>query len=295
MSKLEKKLKEDRSRFNRRLVRIGILMLAALILGAVVLVYMVRTSGLGEEYEGPDRRAREDHLDQPTAVPTADPDDPSQVVLPGFLTPERHANPTRSTPAGKMTLVDKDILATVLESVMEIPQEELEARVDGDIEWEDFNDKIRREEIRGRVAQFRGTLRRFTEAKGVEFPDIGVDTLYEGQIQDVYGRWYSFYCFEKPEEEIERTDLAILTGVFYKLIRYNTRGGEQMISPLIVARTVTSRQDYRSPQSGTQDGAGGLPGWVPYAVLTVIAIGLCIMFHFWFRKKPTRYNRRNRL
>lgn len=293
MSNLENKLQKDRERFNRKVRRFGIAIGAALVLICGVLAYLYllpADSGSGE----PDRGISSDQdLSQPTVVPTADPEDPSQLILPGLLMSERHANPVRVTPGGKTTLVDYDILATALEAVKKVPQDELRARVDHSVEWEDFNDKQRREEVRGRVCQFRGTLRRFTVSKGVDMSPSGIDTLYEGQLQDVYGRWYSFYCFEKPDREIKRTDVAVLTGVFYKLIRYTTRGGDEMITPLIVARTITPRRDYRPPQSVAERVVEGTPPWLLYGGLATAAAIVCLLLHKLMKRRPSRYERRH--
>jgi hypothetical protein len=287
MSELQDKLKRDRARFNRKVRRFAIAVSAAVVMIGGVLVYLfLWPTGAGQQRDT-SRITPEQDLSQPTVVPTADPDDPSQLVMPEYLMSEGHVTPLEDTSVGKRTMVDFAMLATMLEAVKEVPQEELEARVDPAIEWKHFNDPQLREKARGRICQFRGTLRRFTETKGVDMSEAGIDNLYEGQIQDVYGRWFSFYCFQEPPREIKRTDVAVLTGVFYKLISYSTRGGEDLISPLIVARTVTPRRGYQGPVAPGR----GVPEWLIYAGLAVGSIAACVALHYIMKRRPTRYER----
>jgi len=231
---------------------------------------------------------------EPLIVPTADPNDPSQLVLPGLLFAERHANPLRFTPEGKVTLIDRATLAMVLEAVKAVTQDQLEARVDRGVVWEDFLDAQRRDQIRGRICQFRGALRRFAETdfKLADFTDVGSEHLYEGQIQDMLGRWYSFYCFEKPVPDITRAELAIVTGVFYKLIKYPTVGGEEMVTPLIIARTVTRGPRYEAPESLTARVARVAPPWARYAALAGMAAVAFALMTLLLRRKRAPLPRR---
>ena len=231
---------------------------------------------------------------EPLVVPTADPNDPSQLVLPGLLLAESHANPLRITAEGKTTLVDYDTLATVLGALKAVTQDELEARVDRRIVWEDFLEAQRRDQIRGRICQFRGALYRFAETDlgEVNFKDIGIEHLYEGQVQDVLGRWHSFYCFQKPVPEITRAELAVLTGVFYKLIKYPTVRGEELVTPLIVARTVTRGPRYEVPQTITARIAQAAPPWARYAMVAGVAAAVFGVMTLLFRKKRPALPRR---
>lgn len=288
MSELQEKLKRDRARFNRKVRRFAIAVCAAVVMIGGVLAYLYLWPAGGGQQRDASRITPEQDLSQPTVVPTADPEDPSQLVMPGYLMSEGHVTPEAETPVGKRTMVDFAMLATMLEAVKEVPQEELEARVDHSIEWEHFNAPQLREKARGRICQFKGTLRRFTETKGVDMAEAGIENLYEGQVQDVYGRWFSFYCLQEPPREIERTDVAVLTGVFYKLIRYTTRGGEELISPLFVARTITPRRGYHGPVAPGR----GVPDWLIYAGLAVGSIAVCVALHYIMKRRPTRYERR---
>lgn len=292
MSNFRKKLKRQQDSFNRKVRRVVIVIgVAALLIGGF-LAYLYFAPFQKSRPKPPDITNKQ-ALETPTVVPTADPDDPAQLVLPGLIMAERPANPVTVTSTGKKTKIDKALMALVLEAVKKVPQDEMEARVDPTIKWVDFTDAKKREQIRGRVSQFRGTLRRLEKSPGVKFPSLGIDTLYEGQIQGSRGHWFSFYCLEKPEKEIKRSDIAILTGVYYKLIRFSTRGGGEKITPLIIASTITARRGYDTPAAagGAQAAGGYLPSWAIYLLFAAVAIGLCVFFHYRL-KQPTRTYRR---
>jgi len=229
----------------------------------------------------------------PLLLPTADPDDPSQLVMPELLYGERDGNPLRLTPeGGKVTLVDFDLLAGVIAAVKSISQQELEARVDETIVWEDFLDDRRRGEIRGRVCQFSGRLYRMVENEAADLSQIGLEHLYEGQIRDALGRMYSFYCFEKPGGETVSSDVAILTGVFYKLIKYTDRAGEDLVTPLIVARTITFRPGYRPPRSLADRVIEQAPPWALWAGFAAVVAVIIAVTSFLMGRKPPPLRRR---
>ena len=274
----------------RRVRRLGILLAVAALCVAVVLLVAGRRRRTVAGPRG-GRIPADADLSQPTVLPNADPDDPSQLVQPWLLFAEPHGNPLRRINGGLQTLIDHDTLALVLQAVKDVPQAELADRADPNIAWEDFVDKNRRERIRGRVCRFSGTLWRLEVNNTVAFPEIGIERLYEGQILDAPGGWYSFYCFEDPGK-IGRADVATVTGVFYKLIKYPTRGGEEMVTPLIIARTITSRPGPRPPKSVTQRMTESAPPWALYAGLGVAAIVAFIVTGLVMRRRPSAVYRR---
>ena len=286
MERLEKKLREDQARFNRKVRHLLLLVGAAALMVGGILIYLqwVKKPEDGQD-QVKDTLSRGE-LEEPMVLQEGDPDDPSQLVPASLLYPERHANPLKVTPQGKTTLIDKDLLGAVIGRLKEVSQQELEGRVDRSITWETFLDETRREQVRGRVCQFRGTLRRFTETKGVKFPDRGVETLYEGQIQGAPGEWYSFYCFRKPEPEIDRSDVAVVTGVFYKLIKYSSREGKDIVSPLVVAPTLTSRPAIRPGPSVASRVVDEAPPWALYLGLAAIVLVVFVALSLLMRRKP---------
>ncbi len=294
MSNFRNKLKKQQDSFNRKVRRVIIVLGIAALLVAGFGAYIYFTPFQKSRDKNKTKISQSQALENPTVIPTADPNDPAQVVLPGLLMSERPANPVTITSAGKQTKIDKSLISLVLEAVKKIPQDELEARVDHSIKWIDFTKPKKREQIRGRVCQFRGTLRRLKKTPGVTFPDLGIDTIYEGQIQGAKGHWYSFYCLSKPQPEIERSDVAILTGVYYKLIRYSTRGGDEKIVPLFITNTITSERGYDTPSAGSSRVSGYIPTWSIYLLFAVIAVALCVFFHYRFKQQPRqRYKRSN--
>jgi hypothetical protein len=218
-----------------------------------------------------------------THAPSSEqPADPSQLVPPEILQTERHGQPTVTDSHGKRTVVDRDVLAKVLEIVKNTSEQELSERVDKSITWESFG-KERRDRIKGRVCRFQGTLRELKENPAVKFPELGIEHFYEGRMDDSMGRWYSFYCFEKPEPMPTRTDLAEVTGVFYKLIQYTSIKGETMVTPLIVARTVKARKLSRG--TVTQRAVEKAPPWALYAGLIGGAAAVFVVLTILTRRK----------
>jgi len=285
VERLRKGLLADRAAFLGRVRRLAVLGLAALGCVVAVLLY-VRAARIRAAARPPAARklsggdVRADAL----LLPPAAGGDASQLVPSALLYAERDANPLRITPeGGKTTLVDYDILAAVLKAVKAVPQRELEARVDRSIVWEDFDDPVRRMALRGRLCQFRGTLYRLVENPTAKFPALGIERLYEGQIRDALGRWYCFYCFERPSPPLTRADEAVLTGVFYKLIKYTARSGEQIVAPLIIARTVRAGRRYAPPSFAGRI-VDRAPDWALAAGLGALAAIICLVMTLLFRR-----------
>ena len=166
-----------------------------------------------------------------------------------------------------VSVVDRDELLSILTELKDIPQQNLLARADRTVEYDDFADPASRRELVGRLCLFRGTLRRFVTRRDVDLRPVGVESLYEGQIQDADGRWYSFYCFEPPRPAIQREDIAVLAGMYYRLIKYPTRGGEEMVTPLLVGRTLGRRPGAAMPRSVVSRILQDVPDWAIWTVL----------------------------
>jgi len=232
-------------------------------------------------------------LGRPVVVEEAGRDDPAQLVPPAVLYAEGRTSIFVVTESGAgATAVDQDTLALLLQAVKAVPQEEIEARADRSVRWSDFAHPERRAQLRGRICRFSGTLRRLAENDQVEPSALGVPRLFEGQIQDAEGHFYSFYCFERPAREISRSDLATVTGVFYKLIAFTTRKGTRKVTPLLVARTVTSRK-LLAPKTLTERLVEGTPPWALYAGLGALVIAIFGVLTLLMRRRPV-YPRRGR-
>jgi len=281
MERLRKKLIRDRARFNRKVRRVLLVALVSLLCVAALLIYL-RASVAPQAERTTLRAPQASGRAAPVLVlPEPVQADPSQLIPRAELYFARDVNPVRTIgeKARKISVIDRGLLFKVLKVLEGIPQEELVRRADRAIRWEDFNDPQRREQIRGRACIFEGTLRRIAPVRDIDLAEIGLENLYEGQIQDVYGRWYSFYCFEKPRREIKRTDVAVLAGVFYKLIKYPTRRGEEMITPLIVSRTIAARAGPVVPRPFTARIIESAPPWLLWliAVTVLLALGFLIL------------------
>jgi len=271
------RLKRQQAAFNRKVRRFVIIGVFALLCVITAVLY-VRLKPAGR----PPRITLQESRTAPPSVlalPEPRPDDPSQIIAPEKLFFVRDVNPVRALDGTerKVSVIDQDILLNILSALKDIPQDELRQRVDRSIRWEDFNDEDRRRAIKGRACMFKGTLRRLEKRDDIDVSGIGIQCLYEGQIQDVLGRWYGFFCFEKPRKEIKRTDVAILAGVFYKLIKYPTRRGEDMIVPLIVARTVDSRPGPAVPPSVPGRIIERTPPWALWLFAGVVFVGIGIL------------------
>ncbi len=229
-----------------------------------------------------------------TVVPTGDPDDPSQLVLPDLIAPTA-VGPTVTREGMTLTLIDEEVLRDILEAVTSLSQEELRHRTDTSIVWDDFNNETRRNRIMGRVCSFRGTLRRLEENDALSFPELGIEQLYEGQIQDSMHRWYSFYIVEKPDRPVERHDAAEITGVFYKLITYQRRGGGELVTPLIIGRTLEVERQQFSRGGAISSIARTAPPWLFYGIIAGSAALICIAVHFLFKPSLPGRRRRKRL
>jgi len=287
MKDFEERLRRQQAAFNRKLLRISIVLLAAvLILLGVLIFFSTRPPG----------GAPGDHIviqddDSGPVLTDVERDHPSQIVPRSVLYGVRDGNPLRITAGGKNTLIDRDILGVLLETVKGYSQEELNRRVDADIAWETFLEKRSRDRIRGRLCQFRGTLWRFVEVEDHDYRDIGIQKLYTGQVQDNRLHSYTFYCFEAPPEPIERTELAVLTGVFYKLVKYTNRAGQDRVDPLIVARTIERGVTVQAPRSVTHDIIESAPPWAVYVGLAAVIVAVFIAMSLLMRRKPASAHR----
>jgi len=286
MTKFQERLRKQQQRFNRKVRKFVLICSITLFLLALGTITIFR---YGDFWEGSDVETRIDaslDISDFTMVPTGDPDDPSQLVLPGLIAPDA-VGETVIREGVQFTPIDIDVLENIIQTVQSVPQDELKMRVDESIKWEDFNDANRRNQIMGRVCSFRGTLRRKEKNDNVDFPDLEIDHLYEGQIQDAMDRWYSFYIFEEPERPIERFDVTEITGVFYKLITYPSRGGGEMVTPLIIGRTLESEREHFAYRGRTQSFARTAPAWLFYPVLIGIPALICLFIHKWLKEKSS--------
>ncbi len=269
---------DDRYRTMRRAVIIAVALFAALV--ATLMWLELRRAGSGRRLT----------LDQtgPAPAPGHVPErelggeDVAQVVPREELLGAPGVGSVRRTGRTRrlVSVVDADELFCILRRIKDIPQEELVRRADLTVAYEDFADPARRAQIVGRACLFRGTLRRLVARKDVDLSPLGLDHLYEGQIQDATGQWYSFYCFQPPARAIGRRDVAELAGVFYKLIKYPTRGGEDMVTPLIVGRTLERRPGPSMPRSLASRFLSGVPDralWVGLGGLFALAGALALL------------------
>ena len=228
---------------------------------------------------------------QPTAVREQAGPDSSQLVPRAVLDDVSDVGRVRRTGsrAKRQSIIDHDRLCRVLAILKGTSQQELLARVDESIRWEDFLDPQRRARIRGRVCRFRGTLRGdLKECQAVELSEVGLEHLYEGRLQDSVGRWYGFYCLEKPPRQIVRTGVAELVGVFYKLIVSPTRGGGEIVAPLIVARTVTARKAYGPPRPLTALLVEDAPPWALALGAFFVVAAIFGVMTVLMRRRPAR-------
>jgi hypothetical protein len=215
-------------------------------------------------------------------------DHPSQLMSADWLAGTMEGSPVRRSGEGaeRISLVDPDVLLVALQTVSEQSQEALVKRADPQVVWQDFADVRRRRELRGRVCRFQGTLRRWNENDQLDMTSVGLKHLYEGQIQDAAGHWYSFYCFEEPPRPIAESDEANLVGVFYGLIQYPTRGGKEMVTPLIVARTVTGRP-VPAPTAPLLARVGSqMPAWACWAAAAAVVALICGGLSLLLRRRP---------
>ncbi|MFP4027159.1 MAG: hypothetical protein ACLFWL_05155 [Candidatus Brocadiia bacterium] len=285
MDKLRQKLENENRSFNRKVRHIMIIIVAAgLILLAVFIYKFVLGGGRVTSISVP-QNVPANELSQPMAFEAED--HPSQLISPIVLYPDRHGAP----PIDGATGVDQGIMAQVLKVLQEKTQEELEAMVDRSIEFEDFATEKRREQIRGRVCEVRGTLRRVEKNESGEFSKLGIDFLWEGQIHDRFNRSYTFICLGKPEKLADRQE-AVLTGVFYKLTRYKSVGGKRQIDPLIVARTITGGVRYKHHVPATTKLAEKFPPWLTYIAFGVIVVVVLIVMNKILNRPPRKVHRR---
>ena len=287
-------LRKEQTFFVTRVRMLSIVLAGAILAILIVTLHFARTAKPPEQpsIEPP----VETFTEEPgPVVPPASPNDPCQLVPPDVLKSEKHGVPVRVDPWGrKATVIDKGTLMQVLERLKQVSDEDLKARVDNTVTWETFTDKKRRDWAKGRVCHFRGVLRRFEEIQGVNLREIAIAHLYEAQMQDNPGRWYTIYCYEKSTVEPTRSDPVEVTGVFYKLLQYSTKKTdpktgerEMLVTPLIIARTIEVRTEFRK-QKGMMERVGeSTPEWV--LALAVLAAGIlvCAGIAFLLRRKPT--------
>ena len=291
MKRLQQNLLRDQARLARILRRALLiaLLLAACLVGALTWGRrLVAGSGgvpadLADQSEPPG----------PVAA-LAGEDHPSQLMSADWLAGTMEGSPVRRAGEGaeRISLVDPDILLMVLQTVSEQSQEALVRRADPQVVWQDFADVRRRRALRGRVCRFRGTLRRWNENDELDVALVGLKHLYEGQIQDAAGHWYSFYCFEESPRPIGEADEAELVGVFYGLIQYPTRGGKEMVTPLIVARTVTGRPAAAPAAPLLARVASQAPPWALWAAAAAVAALICGDLSLLLRRRPAPARRR---
>lgn len=297
MGGLQQRLRRQQKAFARKVRRFVVVGLAAGLCLVLAFFYMGRAPWGGSSRIQPDQEGnQQDAYGQPLALlPEGEPH-PSQLIPASILYAEPHINPVRRVgPSGQtVSIVDKGMLFLVLQTVSELSQEELEARVDEAIVWEDFSDQHRREQIRGRICRFRGTLFRWEKREDSGVHEIGLEALYEGQILDGLGRWYSFYCFEEPPRLPGRPDVAELVGVFYKLIQYPTPQGEQMVTPLIVGRTITVKGTFSPPPRLAERILQSTPPWAFWSAVAVLAAVVFGGLSFLLRARRPRLRRRRK-
>ena len=232
--------------FTTTTVRRVLFVLAGLACVVTVLSYIYSSPGGGRGIQLGD--SRQSPGTAPPQPEETSPRDPAQLVPRKRLASEEPINPvTRVSKGQKVSVVEKETLSEVLKAVKKHPQSELRKSVDRSIAWKHFDTARGRRYAKGRLCRVEGVLRRFKPVKGIDMSTLPVDAIYEGQIQDAAGRWYSLYCFEKPQGERSRSRNAVLVGVFYKVIQYTTRKGDKLVTPLIVGRTVEMRPIDAAP------------------------------------------------
>jgi hypothetical protein len=157
-----------------------------------------------------------------------------------------------------------------------------------DFDYDRFNDRSVTDRLRGCVLTFRGSLRRFEPVRSKEFLEVigraGLETCFEGQVQDAEGGWYSFYCLQPLGQPWESGDVVQLTGVFLKLIKFPTRAGTEKGTPLLVARELVFVRTP-VPRSVTERAAGPLPPWIAPVVLAGAFIVVALVVLVLTRKK----------
>jgi len=290
MDDFRKNLLKDRASFLRKVRVFTMLLGVAVLCLLTVILFLNRKraapagSGvrLKNDFPQPDRGG--------IMVVPVDPEaHPSQLIPREVLLEERHGTPRRKLPDGSTsTVINGDTLRQVLMILREVPEENLAGMADQSITYATFADKELRDEIQGRVCTFRGVLRRFEKLPGASLHDISMGSIYEAQLQDALGHWFTVYCFEKPEELPTRRDATEVTGVFYKLIWYSTKEGGDMVTPLIVARTVHIRYDLRPAPTFSERVVEGAPPWALGVALGVMAAVVVVVLTLALRRKPKR-------
>lgn len=195
----------------------------------------------------PERGNRADSIPaKPVPPPTPEEKRAGRVALAQAEPPaERESSPRRKaflSEFERLTLegiedqrmpLEKEPFMFLLRKVAGTDAEDLESFVDSRIGYDHF--AVAPDRCRGYVAKFVGTLMRVSRSS-VDVSGAGLEQVWEGQVVDRFYHWYSFYVIDKPEGFVARSDVVELTGVFYKIIVYETQAGGFKATPLIIAR-----------------------------------------------------------
>jgi len=288
MRRLQEELIREHAIFVKKIRRMSILlmivMLGVLGLLAYSLFRLASAGGADPVHAGPTESQRQ----APSLAEMRNESDRSRLVPLEAFEPEHTPVVVQlaEPEAREISVIQEAVLLKVLEAVSSLSQQELVQRADTTVRWEDFADKERQEALRGRVCRFRGTLRRIEENRDIDLSSIGIESLYEGQVQDHAGRWYSLYCFQKPAQDMTRNDVAELVGVYYGLITFPTRGGKESVTPLVVARTVTAVPQVARPRSQAAALVERAPVWALYVGAAVVVVLICLAGSLLLRQPP---------
>jgi hypothetical protein len=286
MKKLQDRLLKQQAAFVRRVRRVFLVAAVAVVCLLAFVLHGLRRGAGASEWTGPE--LEESAPGVQAVAPEEGEEPPSQLVPSGWLQERAPDTVVRRTGerALKTSVIDPNVIIVLLQTVAEQSQEGLRTLADRELGWEDFVDPQSRNAVRGRVCSFRGTLCRWMENLQLDLSGTGLEKLYEGQILDGDGRFYSFYCFEGPPGQVDESDIAELTGIFYGLIKYPTRGGEELVTPLIVARGLTFQRRPSAPGPLTGRLLTQLPHWARWATVGAVALIVCLVGSLLMRRRP---------
>lgn len=221
-----------------------------------------------------------DRVGAVSVVPLDAAQDPHRLVEPDIFIGVEDINPVRRVEGTGLTasVVDMDVLSILLQRLHNTPPDRLRRMAIADFDYDRFNDRRVTQSLRGCVLTVRGSLLRMEPLVAPSLmaavKEAGIETVFEGQVEDADHGWWSFYC-EDPLPGHEMGDLVQLTGVFFKLIKFPTRGGTEKGTPLLVARKLVP-VTVSAPPSATARIAKGLPNWAAPVVL-VAALAVIVL------------------
>jgi len=161
--------------------------------------------------------------------------DYSGILPPDFFRNVRDQHPLRRVEGGYVTIVEPDLLCAICNRIHTIGQTGLTA-AEIPYNYDDFENHPDR--LRGKALRVKGRLIRLKMKSLGSHTDCVVTELWEGTILDDDQCHYNFYALKRDPGLRPGGDTVEAMGVFFKNIRYPTRGGSDLATPLIIALDV---------------------------------------------------------